>query len=146
VATWLGVGYSALVTHRQASLGLLERRRADSLGKTDPKKIKTGLLGKDFPEHLVVADDHWQDSAIDIQVGDVILCPPSVVCEGGCVAPDKSFMFGAVLRGTKPGRGRVLNLQSGWASFVRVSRQGFAGRARFRHLEETEDEDDPAVH
>ena len=80
--------------------------------------------------------------AIDIQVGDAILCPPGVVHEGGCVAIDTTFFFGTVLRGRTPGRGRLLNPMTGWASFVRVSRQGFTGRARFRHEPE---EDDDAV-
>lgn len=142
VATWLGVGYDALVTHMSLNLRLIERPRAATLRKSAPKAIKSGLLGADCTQHLVVAGDSWLDRAIDIQAGDLILCPPGVVCEGGCVAPDTSFLFGTVLRGVSPGRGRVLNPQSGWASFVRVSRQGFAGRARFRHLPE---EDDDAV-
>jgi Zn-dependent peptidase ImmA (M78 family) len=145
VAAWLGVGYDALVTHMCLNLRLLKRSRAAALRKVTPKTIKARLLGADCPEHLVVASDSWLERAIDIQVGDAIICTSGVVSEGRCVTPDKSFLFGTVLRGNTPGQGRVLSPDSGWASFIRVSRLGFAGRARFRHLEETEDEDDPVV-
>ena len=140
VATWLGVGYEALVTHVWLNLRLLERTRALALQKVAPRTIKSGLLGADCPHHLVVAGDNWLDRAIDIQAGDAILCPPGVVHEGACVMIDTSFLFDRILRGRKPGRGRLLNPETGWASFVRVSRQGFAGRARFRH--EPEEDDD----
>jgi hypothetical protein len=142
VATWLGVGYDALVTHMWLNLGLLERHRAAAFRKTAPKTIKSGLLGADCPQFLVVAGESWLDRAIDIQVGDAILCPTGVVQEGDCVAKDTTCLFGTVLWGRTPGRGRLLNPQTGWASFVRVSRQGYAGRARFRHEPE---EDDDAV-
>lgn len=146
VAAWLGVGYDALITHMDASLGLLERGRAPSLRKETPKKIKSRLLGVECTEELVVADEHWDGRAIDIQVGDAILATPGVVVEHPGVAVAEKVLFGTVLRGTAPGLGRIHDPTTGWASFVRVCRRGFAGRARFRHLEETEDEDGAPVH
>jgi Zn-dependent peptidase ImmA (M78 family) len=142
-ATWLGVGYEALVTHMQANLGLLDPRRADTLRKTSPKKIKTALLGADCPEHLIVADEHWQDRAIDIQVGDRVLAVPGAVSEKPCVALVRNELFGTVLRAAAPGLGRIVHEGSGWSSFVRVSRKEYAGRGRFRHEPE---EDDDATH
>lgn len=146
VACWLGVGYDALVTHMQASLGLLDRQRADALRKTSPKKIKTGLLGADCTEHLVVADDRWRDKAIDIQVGDWMLAPSGVVAEKPCIAAVGGELFGTVLRGTAPGLGRIVHHGTGWSSFVRVTRKEYAGRGRFRHEpEEDDDAVDPGV-
>jgi Zn-dependent peptidase ImmA (M78 family) len=145
VANWLGVGYEALVTHMQVSLGLLERRRADILRKTSPKKIKADLLRTNCPENLVVADDCWQERAIDIQVGDWVLATPGVVAEKACIAVVRNELFGTVLRGTAPGLGRITHRESGWSSFVRVSRKEYAGRGRFRHLEEIADEDDAII-
>jgi Zn-dependent peptidase ImmA (M78 family) len=146
VAGWLGVGYDALVTHMHASLGMLDRGRADALRRTSPKKIKTALLGADCKEHLVVADDRWQDRAIDIQVGDWVLTRAGVVAEKPCVAVARNEVFGTVLRGTAPGLGRITQRESGWASFVRVTRKEYAGRGRFRHEpEEDDDAVDPGV-
>jgi Zn-dependent peptidase ImmA (M78 family) len=142
-ATWLGVGYEARVMHMQANLGLLDRRRADVLRKTSPKNIKTALLGADCCQHLVVADDRWQDRAIDIQVGDWVLAVPGAEAEKPCVALVRNELFGTVLRATAPGLGRIVHEKSGWSSFVRVSRKEYAGRGRFRHEQE---EDDDAAH
>jgi Zn-dependent peptidase ImmA (M78 family) len=145
VACWLGVGYDALLTHMEASLGLLDRRRAAALRRETPKKIKTRLLGADCTEELIVADEHWEGRAIDIQVGDAVLATIHVVIEHAGVAVSQRGLFGTILRGTAPGLGRIYDPTTGWASFVRVSRRGFVGRARFRHLEEVDDEDDAAV-
>jgi Zn-dependent peptidase ImmA (M78 family) len=145
VAGWLGVGYETLVTHMQASVGLLDRGHADALRKTTPKKVKTWLLGTDCTEHLVVADDIWQDQAIDIQMGDWVLAPAGVVAEKSCIAVVRNELFGTVLQGSAPGLGRITHREPGWSSFVRVSRKEYAGRGRFRHLEEVEDEDAPPV-
>jgi hypothetical protein len=145
IAGWLGVGYDTLITHMQASLGLLGRGRAAILRKETPKKIKSRLLSRECTEELVIADGQWEGRAIDIQVGDAVLSTPGIIVEHPGVAVAESGLFGTILRGTAPGLGRIHNPKTGWASFVRVCRRGFVGRARFRHLEETEDEDDPPV-
>lgn len=143
VAGWLGVGYDALITHMHASLKMLNQRQASALRKVTPKKIKSQLLGRDWAEELLVADPHWEGRAFDIQVGDAILVPPGVVVEHGCLTTDCNTLFNTVLRGVTPGRGRITDPTTGWAAFVRVSRREYVGRARFRHLEESDD-DDPA--
>jgi Zn-dependent peptidase ImmA (M78 family) len=145
IAGWLGVGYDALITHMEAGLGLLDRRRAAALRRETPKKIKTRLLGTDFTEELIVADEHWEGRAIDVQVGDAVLATTRVIVEHAGVAVAQKALFGTVLRATAPGLGRICDATTGWASFIRVSRRGFVGRARFRHLEEVDDEDDAAV-
>jgi hypothetical protein len=141
VAGWLGVGYDALITHMQASVRLLDRRRATALRKDTPKKIKSGLLDLDCTEELLVADRHWEGRAIDIQVGDAILAMPGVTIEHPGLAATPGNLFNAVLRGTVPGQGRIYDPATGWAAFVRVSRRGYVGRARFRHLEEADDDE-----
>lgn len=143
VAGWLGVGYDALVTHMHASLRLLNQRQAAALRKVTPKKIKSQLIGRDWAEELLVADPQWEGRAFDIQVGDAILVPPGVVVEHVGLTAGSDSLFNTVLRGTAPGRGRILDPATGWAAFVRVSRREYVGRARFRHLEESDD-DDPA--
>lgn len=146
VAGWLGVGYDTLITHMQASLGLLDRSRAAMLRKDTPKRIKSRLLGSECTEELIVADEHWEGRAIDIQVGDAILATPGIVVEHAGVAVAGKVLFSTILRGTAPGLGRIHDPATGWAGFVRVCRRGYVGRARFRHFEETEDGHDPDVH
>jgi Zn-dependent peptidase ImmA (M78 family) len=144
VASWLGVGYGTLVTHMQASLGLLSPSRTAALRKAAPKKIKLSLLREDCTEHLVIADECWQDRAIDLQVGDWVLAQPDAKAEQSCIARLRNELFGTVLRAKTPGLGRIVHEGSGWSSFVRVSRCGFTGRNRFRYLpEEDGDAADP---
>lgn len=141
VAGWLGVGYDALITHMQANLGLVDGRRAAALRKDTPKKIKSRLLGLDCTEELIIADRHWEGRAIDLQVGDAIMTMPGVAIEHPGLAAATANLFNPVLRGTAPGTGRIHDPASGWAAFVRVSRRGYVGRARFRHLEEADDDE-----
>lgn len=141
VAGWLGVGYDALVTHMQASLRLLTTQQAAALRKVTPKKIKSRLLERDWPEELLVADRHWEGRAFDIQVGDAILVPSGVEMEHAGLTTDCVGLFNTVVRGAAPGCGRIIDPATGWAAFVRVSRREYVGRARFRHLEESDDDD-----
>jgi hypothetical protein len=139
VAGWLGVGYETLLFHMRANLGLLTSARERSLGRVAPKTIRADLLGTECPEHLVVADTAWADRAIDIQAGDYVLCPRGTVVEGSCAAVTGGTLTDTVARGISPGLGRLVHPGVGWASFIRVSRQGFTGRARFRHEPEVEE-------
>jgi hypothetical protein len=77
---------------------------------------------------------------IDAQVGDVILLPPETVIEGNAVEAIDSDPNRRVVRAINPGVSRALIPDTPWAQYVRVSRSQFSGLARFRHLEEVEDE------
>ena len=46
-----------------------------------------------------------------------------------------------LLRASSPGPGRITHPQSGWSSFVRISRRGYVGRGIFRFQEEVQDDD-----
>jgi hypothetical protein len=116
LASWLGVGYATLVGNMRGSLGLLAPDRADALEKVKPSQIRKSILGRECKEHLVVVDDFWTGRAIDAQVGDLILLPSATVIEDSIVP------------------------NAEWAQYLRISRKQFAGLARFRHLEEVEDE------
>lgn len=141
VAGWLGVGYDALITHMKASLRLVNPSRAETLRKATPKAIKSRLMGRDWTEELLVADPQWEGRAIDLQVGDAIVAMPDVLVEHPGLTTSQGNLFNTVLIAAAPGRGRICDPATGWAAFVRVSRHGYAGRARFRHLEEAEDDD-----
>ena len=74
------------------------------------------------------------------RLGDVILLPPAVALEGSVVETIHCDADRHVVRASSPGVGRGLLPDAGWAQYLRVSRKQFAGLARFRHLEEAEDE------
>lgn len=136
VSCWLAVGYTTLIDHMTRSLRTMKAERAKTLGKFTPKRIRTAILHEEITEDLIIVDTNWVGRAIDAQVGDLILVPRGVELEGQCVAFYKAHEDGLLFRATIPGKGRFFDVNSGWASYVRVARRNFVGRAIFRHEED----------
>ncbi len=140
LASWLGVGYTTLLWHLQSGLGSLGSTQADEFRNVRLPRIRKEILGYDCPGELVIVDSHWRGRPVDIQVDGLALMPAGGYAEGTCIelAPD---VTGRVLvRGVTPGIGRLILEESGWSSYVRVSRPGYVGRNKYRHLEETQDD------
>lgn len=140
IASWLGVGYTTLVSNMNWGLDLLTKDQAEALLKIRLPQIRHSILGYECKDHLVVVDEAWTNVAIDVQVGDVVVLPSSVVVEGNVVSKFGHNSTQIIVRAEQPGVGRVSVAPSNWANFIRVSRKQFSGLARFRHLEETDDE------
>jgi Zn-dependent peptidase ImmA (M78 family) len=140
LANWLGVGYSALLYHLRSALKITPRRAADRLLLREPKDIRLEVLDRHcIPPtggDLVIVDAKWTGRAITAQVGDTVLVP-----EGSAFGDDCCRLEGRALRATRPGVGRVYNLQIGWSSYVCVSRRNYAGLAEYRHMEDDSDEE-----
>jgi len=133
VASWLGVGYSALLYHMHAGLGLLSSRRARELADVQPAEIKERLLGQAPVHDVYIAGPNWIGRPIDLKVGDDLLAPSESHFEGACAA--------RTARGhqaIRPGIGRLSASDGSWSSFVRVSRREYVGLAAYRHLEDAE--------
>lgn len=137
VATWLGVSYEAFATHLARSLGLIKRTRLEQLLRVRPQQLRRRLLGRDLPGALTVVDDCWKQRAVDVRVGDHVLVPVGSVCTNGLLDLSADHPSGLVFRAIRPGIGS-LTLPSGVVA-VRVRRLRYAGRAVFRHLEDSED-------
>ena len=140
IAGWLGVGYETLITHMVATLHLISSRAADKFQGTSPKQIKSSVLGYESGNNLIIVDTSWMGRAVDIEVGDLVLLPPGTFAEGNCVQLVHEDFEEVLYCGNQPGIGRFEHRNSGWASFVRVSRKGYTGLSEFRHLEEQEDD------
>lgn len=140
ISSWLGVGYTTLIGNMTVSMGLLKRGQAAALKKLPLSQIRKNLLGFDSRDHLIFVDEGWNGRAIDAYVGDVIHLLPSMSFEGQVVEEIASTASGRLVKATKPGVGRMTIPGSDWAQFVRVSRKQYCGLARYRHLEEVEDE------
>lgn len=146
IAGWFGVGYGTLISHMSNTLRLIPASSAKELLKLSPKQIRSGHLGTDMSENLVIVDAYWSEQAIDIQVGDLIQLPADVVSEGNYVCFYKQSEHGSLFCGAAPGLGRFYQPSTGWAAYVRVSRRGYAGRSIFRHLEDPDYEQGTVLH
>ena len=140
VSCWLGVGYSTLLRHMSASLGLLKRDCVEELMKTTPKDIRRELVGQSVDTDIVVVDDQWTGRAIDLQVGDFVLPSSTLIIEGNNVEYSRGFACSQILTAVCPGVCRVRSRASNWSAYVRVSRRNYVGRSIFRHLEEADDD------
>jgi hypothetical protein len=140
LSSWLGVGYTTLIGNMQWGMNLLERDQAEALEKLRGPQIRKSILGCECKEHLIVVDEAWSGRPIDAQVGNILILPPATLIESGVVELMDSDERRIVARAVRPGIGRGVIRNTSWAQYIRVSRKQFTGLARFRHLEEVEDE------
>lgn len=136
VAQDLGVGYATLVSHLERTLQCVSLAVADALRTVALRRLRSRLAGFQVDHDLVVVDEHWGRRPIDIEVGDVVLVPRSTTCEGICAILEARPS--PHLRAVAPGVG-MLGLGTGSRTAIRVSRRGFTGLTRYRHLEEASD-------
>lgn len=140
LASWLGVGYATLIGNMNWGMNLLTRQQAEALEKVKLPQIRHSILGCDCKDHLIVVDRDWTGRPIDAQVGDVILLPGGTALEGTVADTLHSDATRHMVRAANPGVGRALIQGTNWAQYIRVSRKQFTGLARFRYLEEVDDE------
>jgi uncharacterized protein DUF955 len=137
VAGWLNVGYATLIQHMRDVLRLLPRSHAEILFKAKPKQIRAQLMGRETSENVLVVDSNWTGRAVDIEVGDLLMLPVGTTFSGNCLDLVEEREQAIILRGVAPGEhGHLAYADNGWGAFVRVSRRGYYGRNRFRHLED----------
>ena len=135
ISGYFGVGYSTLVHHLWKSLRLLQGSHAENLLKVGRRKAQAQALGWESADIVWVVDPNWKGRAIDVEVGDFVQVHGDPACEGDCLEDTGVSRGGHIYRASQPGIGRI-NMASGWAVFVRVSRRAFVGRSIFRHLAE----------
>jgi len=148
VSSHFGVGYTTLLTHLRYSLNLLPDGQFQALRRVAPKALRSEILQFETDKPVVLVDDQWSSTTIDIETGDYVVLPaelsavPEQLVPIGCV-PD-GFAYTAAKVGI--GRANVTGLKSG--CFVRVAKRstvggrevGYIGLARYRHLEDDDDE------
>jgi Zn-dependent peptidase ImmA (M78 family) len=139
ISNLFGVTYTGLINHMTNSVGLLSPSSADKLLQIKSRDIREGLVGES-KKQLFLVDKFWKARAIDLEVGDLVLAPDKVICEGSCLTHIRPTSQGELFEASQPGHGRFADSASNWASFVRVSRRFYVGRSIYRHLEEVGNE------
>lgn len=137
-ASWLGVGFRTLVTHLCASLRVIDAPRAEALRRTDLKRLRSSLVGRDVAADVVVVDQHWVGRPVDVATDQLVAVPPSVRLESDHLREVWRDEHRAILAPSRPGIDRLTCTNTSWASFVRVTRERYVGRSTFRHLEDPE--------
>ena len=140
IACQFGVGYNTLVTHLLWGEHTISHARAEALRKHTPKTLRAHILGKLTSQPLIVADAAWSAPSIDAEVGHLLLLPPDTVAQGEAISPIGDLPQGRLFEARRPGLSHLTVPGTSWAAFGRIARQGYVGRAEFRHLEEDDDD------
>ena len=138
ISNLFGVTYTALIQH-MAIMELMTRQQSEKLANIPLKDIRSAFIS-DPKRQLVMVDTFWRARAIDLEVGDFILTPADAIGEGSCLTKVEQTDKGGLYEAVQPGRGRLSESATDWASFVRVSRQSYVGRSIYRHFEEEANE------
>ena len=138
VAEELGVGYSTLIGHMQFSLEIINQSYAQDLLRVSPKDLKKELLGEHVTGRVVVIDQEWRGTAIDLRVGEYVIAPENLTL-GNCNAfARKKYKDQTILKANYPGVHDVsleeMNID------IRVSREHFSGLHLYRFMEEPDSE------
>lgn len=137
VAQELGVGFTTLVGHLEQVLHRLTRGRADEHRRVPLANLRRRVAGFEVEHDAIVVDEHWSRRTVDVEVGDVMLLPPTAEIAGSCASLVSTPVRHLVVRA--PGHATV-SLQPNQPTLViRSSRRHFTGLARYRHLEDFTD-------
>jgi Zn-dependent peptidase ImmA (M78 family) len=140
IACDFGVGYNTLLTHLCIGASMISATQASHLRRTSPKNLRERMLGYQTDQPLIVTDNVRLSPTLDIEVGSKLLVPESCVAIGKGIHLTESFGDKKVFQAVTPG---IFRIQCGdtWSAFARVSRTNYEGLARYRHLEEVDDDD-----
>lgn len=140
IACNFGVGQATLVNHLAYGINLISTKKRDALGKITPKMIRTEILGEVVSEPLIVADQHWNSPTLDTEIGGLVLMPAGVVVDTAMLLPIRDIGTSRLFRTKKTGITRVVVPGTNWATYLRVAPAKYVGLARYRHLEEANDD------
>lgn len=134
VSQELGVGFTTLISNAEINFKYLNKAKADKLRATSLKALRKSIASMDVENDVFPLDEKWNRRTVDVESGDLIVIPTGVTILGNCVIKNSESTFVA----TSQGQGVI---QIGSRSInLRVSRRNFTGLARYRYLEDEDDE------
>lgn len=138
VAQELGVGFTTLITNMEVNLKAISKEHAEELRRTPLPATREVLAGKNTPYDVFIVDKFWIRPTVDVEVGDLIALPSGIEIDNAYAKrePGISNHFLAA----KPGQTGI-NMGPGSKPLtLRISKRGFTGLARYRHLEDDSDD------
>ena len=140
VAQDFGVGYASFISHLERTLKMVDPQAAEGLRRSGRElgSLRNAVAGFEVDRDVFVGDEHWGARPIDVEVGDIVVVPPDSLFSGRCVRVACDPV--SHLRGVAAGEGQLKLRTRKRAIAVRVSRAGFTGLARYRHMGEPDDE------
>jgi Zn-dependent peptidase ImmA (M78 family) len=141
VACHFGVGYETLANHLGYSINEISPTRVKELERTKLPAIRRALLGHPSDRPLIVADRYYQHPTLDVEVGTQVLMPAAVVADRSNLSLVEDLPEGRLFQAERPGLVQVHDPKSAWAIIVRIARFQYEGLAKYRHVEEDDDDE-----
>lgn len=133
-----GVGYESLLNQVRYSFKLINETNFKLLQKYKLPQIKLALINEQIESDLIIIDHKSKDNVVDAEVGDFVITPKNSVIQGNSAVEYKELESNVVFKVTKPGINLFINEKVNLSKFIRVQKNNYCGRNRFRHLEEVE--------
>lgn len=139
IASDFGVGYSTVVNHLAYGIREMATHRVAPLLKAQ-RSLRQEIVGSRGGPRVVVVDSHSQAQAFDAEVGTLFALPDNFDVEGSSLAVEDKLGRYALFRATRPGIAQIGLANGSWSAFVRISKFQYVGLARYRHLEDADDD------
>ena len=136
ISSELGVGYSNIAGYMNNTLNLLSKGYAERLIKMRPKDLRTKLVGRNLPQHLLVIDSGWRRKQIDMEVGDVALINGAIDDPGGHLEFHVRSDGQPELVAKSSGEARFVT--AGCSGRIRISSRCYRGLADYRYLSKSD--------
>ncbi|MEQ8924300.1 MAG: hypothetical protein RLO81_00730, partial [Fulvivirga sp.] len=111
-------------------------RHFQQLKKAKLSDIRFSLCGTKTKNQVFNIDDWWDEKAIELEVGDLIVSQHKLSIDGplilDCVNKTDKYIYEA----KGPGITRIFNDK--WSSFTKISRHKFQGFYQYKYDEEEE--------
>jgi len=138
VAGELNVGYSTLLKHLRYGLNLTDDTWMNSLLKVTPKAIRQNITGNIKTSRIVIVDDHWPNTPIDLEVGDEVVIPLHLRVESSDII-NKVGCHGNYSRWIGKQSGEAFIHINDRKHQVRVARSGYCGLLKYRFLDDPDE-------
>ena len=140
IACDFGVGYSTILTHLSACVGMISSARSVKLNRTTPKTLRSEILDVQTQEPLVIVDQHYLTPTIDIEVRTLLLLPLGTEISDNKIVHERDLADGRLFRAVRSGIVQANIGRCAKGTFIRVSPEAYVGLASYRHLEDEPNE------
>ncbi len=137
LSKYFGVSYTAFVTQLFFNLRMINHRRYQYLVKGDLANVRKNLCPIDTKRQIITIGDWWEGRAIDLEEDDFIIANTDCDIDGPKILKVTHNENETVFKALAPGITRIYT-DSGWSSFVKVSRRKFQGMFQYKYEEDEE--------
>lgn len=136
VSKYFGASYLAFITHIYKNLHLITYKKYQSLKKSKLPEIRFSLCQKNTKNQVFKVGQWWDEKAIEMEVGDLIVCDSNIEIDGQPIIVPISDVKKSIYVGNAPGITRIYS--ESWNCYVKVSRKKFQGFFQYKYEEDDE--------